>query len=197
MVAKEMASAVGIFGGTFDPPHRGHLAAASRAKTALGLERVLFVVANDPWQKSPEQTVSPSHIRIELVRSSIAEMHGFEVSTLEIERGGPSYTIDTVLELKETQGVIDPWIIVGSDLATTLDTWERADELKELVRVAVLSRPGSPLALPDGWRAVALASDDLDISSSQIRHAVSQGIDIAEFVPDSVVHDIAAHGLYA
>jgi nicotinate-nucleotide adenylyltransferase len=192
-----MSSGVGIFGGTSDPPHRGHLAAAERARAALGLDRVLFVVANDPWQKSPGRTVSPAAMRVQLVRDSIADNPGFEVCSLEIERGGPSYTIDTVSELSESEGINDPWVIVGSDLAATLDTWERADELKNLVRIAVLSRPGSPLALPSGWRSVALESDELDISSSQIREMVAKGQGIGELVPESAVHDIGALGLYA
>jgi nicotinate-nucleotide adenylyltransferase len=191
-----MAS-VGIFGGTFDPPHRGHLAAARRARSALGLQRVLFVVANDPWQKSPERLVSPAAIRLAMVGHCIDDEEGFEACDLELRRGGPSYTIDTVLELQATEAVVDPWIIVGSDLATTLDSWERAEELRGLVRVAVLSRPGSPLALPEGWRSVALASDELDISSSQIRGLVAAGMAIDEFAPAAVVHDIEAQGLYA
>jgi len=190
-------SNVGIFGGTFDPPHNGHVAAALRAKRALGLERVLFVVANDPWQKSPDRTISPADVRLELVAHCLKDIDGLEVCDLEVARGGPSYTIDTVNELAAAEGVEDPWVIVGSDLATTLDTWERARELAELVRIAVLARPGSPLELPDGWRAVALESDDLDISSSQIRQLVATGQEISELVPVGVVHDIVAKGLYA
>jgi nicotinate-nucleotide adenylyltransferase len=190
-------SNVGIFGGTFDPPHNGHVAAALRAKRALGLERVLFVVANDPWQKSPGRSISPAVVRLELVATCVEGIDGLEVCDVEVARGGPSYTIDTVHELGATEGIDDPWVIVGSDLATTLDTWERASELAELVRVAVLARPGSPLELPDGWRAVALESDDLDISSSQIRHFVATGHEISGLVPPGVVHDIAAKGLYA
>jgi nicotinate-nucleotide adenylyltransferase len=190
-------SNVGIFGGTFDPPHNGHVAAALCAKRALGLERVLFVVANDPWQKSPERTISPADVRLELVARCVEHLDGLEVCDLEVARGGPSYTIDTVDELAAKEGIEDPWVIVGSDLAATLDTWERARELAERVRVAVLARPGSPLELPDGWRAVALESDDLDISSSQIRHLVATGQEISGLVPESVVHDIVAKGLYA
>jgi nicotinate-nucleotide adenylyltransferase len=190
-------SNVGIFGGTFDPPHNGHVAAALRAKRALGLERVLFVVANDPWQKSPDRNISPAAVRLELVAHCLENVDGLEVCDLEVARGGPSYTIDTVNELATTEGIDDPWVIVGSDLATTLDTWERARELAELVRVAVLARPGSPLELPEGWRAVALESDDLDISSSQIRHLVATGQEISGLVPEGVVHDIVAKGLYA
>jgi len=197
MATKAAASPVGIFGGTFDPPHLGHVAAARRAVRALGLERMLFVVANDPWQKSPDRTISPARERVAMVEHAIGDLEGFEVCTLEVDRGGPSYTIETVRELERSQGVVEPWIIVGSDLSLTLDSWEDAHDLKSLVRVAVLARPGSPLSLPAGWRAVALDSDDLDISSSQIRHAVANGKGINDFVPESVIRDIAAFGLYA
>ncbi len=197
MATKAAASPVGIFGGTFDPPHLGHVAAARRAVRALGLERMLFVVANDPWQKSPDRTISPARERVAMVEHAIGDLEGFEVCTLEVDRGGPSYTIETVRELERSQGVVEPWIIVGSDLSLTLDSWEDARDLKSLVRVAVLARPGSPLALPAGWRAVALDSDDLDISSSQIRHAVANGQGINDFVPESVIRDIAAFDLYA
>jgi len=197
MATKAAASPVGIFGGTFDPPHLGHVAAARRAVRALGLERMLFVVANDPWQKSPDRTISPARERVAMVEHAIGDLEGFEVCTLEVDRGGPSYTIETVRELERSQGVVEPWIIVGSDLSLTLDRWEDAHDLKSLVRVAVLARPGSPLSLPAGWRAVALDSDDLDISSSQIRHAVANGKGINDFVPESVIRDIAAFGLYA
>ena len=192
-----MSSEVGIFGGTFDPPHIGHLAAAQRCQQALGLERVLFVVANDPWQKSPNRQVSPASDRVAMVASLIEGAVGLEVCEREVERGGESYTIETVEALEKDEGVVDPWVIVGSDLALTLDSWERAGELRDRVRIAVMSRPGSPLSLPAGWRAVALISDDLDISSSQIRHRVATGQEIDEFVPLGVVHDITSRNLYA
>jgi nicotinate-nucleotide adenylyltransferase len=187
---------VGIFGGTFDPLHVGHLAAADRARQSLGLEVVLLVVANDPWQKSPGRDVSPAADRLAMARIGVEGHAGLEVCDLEVERGGPSYTIDTVEELAG-EGVLLPWLVVGADLAGTLDTWERADELRPLVRVAVLSRPGSPLRLPNGWRSVAIESDDLDISSSDIRRDVRSGISLSERVPDGIIRHIAQQRLYA
>lgn len=190
-------SSVGIFGGTFDPPHVGHVAAAERCRRALGLERVLLVVANDPWQKSPTRTPSPALERLSMVEACVAGHEGLEACALEIERGGPSYTIDTVEELETTNGIVDPWVIVGADLATTLDSWERADELRHRVRIAVMSRPGSPLHLPEGWRAVALESDDLNVSSSGIRAALRQGRSVADEVPPEVMQHVVDRGLYA
>jgi len=192
-----VSATVGIFGGTFDPPHFGHLAAAKRCQRALGLDRVLLVVANDPWQKSPSRRVSPATDRLAMVAECVASEPGLEACALEIDRGGPSFTIDTVEILGVREEVIDPWIIVGSDLAGTLDSWERAEDLRGKVRVAVMSRPGSPLKLPAGWRAVALESDELDVSSSAVRAAVSAGRAIDHLVPAEVVRHIQACGLYA
>ena len=190
------AGSVGIFGGTFDPLHLGHVAAAERARQSLGLEVVLLVVANDPWQKSPERQVSPAAERLAMARLGVAGQEGIDVCDLEVERGGPSFTIETVEELA-TSGVVLPWLVVGADLAGTLDTWERADELRDQVRVAVLSRPGSPLRLPHGWRSVALESDELDISSSDIRRDTAAGTSLAGRVPDAIIRHIAQQGLYA
>ncbi len=190
-------SSVGIFGGTFDPPHVGHVAAAERCRRALGLEHVLLVVANDPWQKSVTRMPSPASDRLAMVEACVAGRAGLEACALEIERGGPSYTIDTVDELESRHGIVDPWVIVGADLAMTLDTWERADELRQRVRVAVMSRPGSPLHLPEGWRAVALESDELNVSSSGIRAALHEGRSVADEVPPEVMQHVVDRGLYA
>ena len=191
-----MEASVGIFGGTFDPPHVGHVAAAERCRAALGLDRVLLVVANDPWQKLPDRRVSPAPIRLGMVEAAVAGHPGLEASDLEIVRGGASYTIDTVEELERTEAIRSPWVIVGSDLSTTLDTWERHGDLALRVRIAVLSRPGSPLVLPRGWRSVAVASDELDVSSSMIRARVAHGQPIDDFVVPEVVRHIADENLY-
>jgi len=190
------SSPIGLFGGTFDPPHLGHVAAAKRCRDALGLERLLLVVANDPWQKSPSRTISPASQRLAMVALAIEGEQGLEVCDFEVARGGESYTIDTVEEL-EAQGYRDPWIIVGSDLSATMDTWERARDLQQHARLAVLSRPGSPLELPEGWRAVALESDELDISSSMIRQRLAQGADVSELLPEGVIRHLGDHDLYS
>ena len=196
MTLSTVPGSVGIFGGTFDPLHLGQVAAAERARQSLGLDVVLLVVANDPWQKAPDRRVSPAAERLTMARLGVAGHAGLDVCDLEVERGGPSYTIETVEELA-TLGVVLPWLVVGADLAGTLDTWERAEELRDLVRVAVLSRPGSPLHLPQGWRSVALESDDLDISSSDIRRDTAAGSSIVGRVPDAIIRHIADQGLYA
>lgn len=189
--------AVGILGGSFDPPHLGHLAAARSALEQLGLDRVLLIVANDPWQKSPHRDLAPAADRLAMVMAAVEGAAGLEACDLEVERGGPTYSIETVEQLRAEQGVVDPWLIVGADLAGSLDSWHRADELRRVVRVAVLSRPGSRGRLPEGWDAVLLESEDLDISSSEIRQDLRAGRSVADRVPDGVIRYLDGRNLYA
>ena len=142
---------IGLFGGTFDPPHVGHLAAAVNARHDLGLDVVLLVVANVPWQKVGERAVSPAEVRLELVRLAVGDVEGVEVCDLEIRRGGPSYTADTVRELFEEDPSRELYVIVGSDAAAGLPTWERVDEVRQRALIAVVDRPGGTLGPPVGW----------------------------------------------
>src|SRR5580704_8367478 len=128
---------IGIFGGTFDPVHVGHLVAATWAREALGLDRVLMVVANVPWQKAGRRVVSAAEHRFRMVQAAVAGVAGLEVSRLEIDRGGPSYTVDTVGELLATTPSARPYVIVGADVATELETWQRVAELRAAVTLVV------------------------------------------------------------
>ncbi len=193
---------LGVLGGTFDPPHCGHVVAASACREALALDRVLFVVANDPWQKSPRRQVSAAEDRLAMVEAAVARLEGAEVSRIELERGGPSYTVDTVEALAasaRSRGEPEPeqFLIVGADVADTLPTWHRAAVLAGLVTLVVVGRPGGagPSA-PPGWR-LELVPGDLAVSSSQVRERVAAGLDIADLVPEAVERYIAAHNLYA
>jgi nicotinate-nucleotide adenylyltransferase len=196
-------SRLGILGGTFDPPHLGHVAAAVACRSQLALDRVLFVVANDPWQKSPVRRVSTPADRLAMVEAAVASVPGAEVSRLELDRGGPSYTFDTVAAITEeyrSRGEPDPeqFLIVGADLPPTLDTWHRASELAALVTLAVVARPGvrSPSVVP-GWRFEVVNGVQVDVSSSQIRRLRAAGRPISDMVPPAVEQYIAAHDLYA
>ncbi len=196
-------SRIGLFGGTFDPPHAGHVAAAAAARHTLGLDRLLMVVANQPWQKAGLRTITAPEDRLCMVAAAVADLPGVEVSRLEIDRGGPSYTIDTVDELHDkavAPGEAPPvlFVVVGADLATTLPTWERADELATRVTVAVVSRP--PMAhpaVPAGWTWVPVEGPAVDVSSSQVRTLLSQGADVDGLVPAAVIRCIRRRGLYA
>jgi nicotinate-nucleotide adenylyltransferase len=194
---------LGILGGTFDPPHLGHLAAARTCRAALGLDRVLFVVANDPWQKSPRRHVTPAADRLAMTEAAVAGLDGVEVSRIELERGGPSYTIDTVEAIDRAaradgRPAPEQFLIVGGDLLDTLDTWHRADELARRVTLVVVARPGFDAAsrVP-GWRAEVLSGEKVDVSSSLVRALVAAGQPIGAVVPEAVERYIRAHSLYA
>jgi nicotinate-nucleotide adenylyltransferase len=184
---------LGIMGGTFDPVHIAHLFAAVEARCSLALDRTLFVVAGDPWQKSG-QVVAPAEARFEMVSAAIAELPGMEASRLEIDRDGPTYTIDTVDALSTPAREL--FLIVGSDVAAQVNTWHRAEELRERVTLAVLTREGSPHGAPPGWNVTGIEMPRLDISSSEIRERCANGHPIDVLVPAPAVRVLRAYGLY-
>jgi nicotinate-nucleotide adenylyltransferase len=201
--APERARRVGIFGGTFDPPHVGHDAAARAIVAALDLDRLLLVVANDPWQKSPTRPVTPAEDRFALTQALADGVPGAEASRLEIDRGGPSYSIDTVEALiGEATAAGRPrpelFLVVGADLVPELDTWERSADLAGLVTLAVVSRPTTPRpSVPPGWDVIWVDGPQVDVSSSAVREALAQGRRIDQMVPPGVIRCIARRGLYA
>ncbi len=194
---------LGLLGGTFDPPHLGHVAAAEVARRELGLDRVLFVVANDPWQKTTLRSVSPAADRLALVQAAIAGLEGAEVSRLELDRGGPSYTVDTVeaLAALAVAGGREPpeqFLIVGADVVATLPTWHRAGDLARLVTLAVVERPGSPAGAPgEPWRFVRVPGTSVDVSSSEVRDRIERGRPIGGLVPEAVERCIRRRAMYA
>lgn len=194
---------LGVLGGTFDPPHAGHVAAARACRRELGLDRVLMVVANDPWQKAPRRTVTPAAERLAMVQAAVEGMDGVEASRIELDRGGPSYTVDTVEALRagaEAAGRPPPdiYVVVGSDLVATLPTWHRVDDLRRLVTLAVVTRPGSDVPpAPPGWRAVTVTGEGVDTSSSHVRELLEQGRPVGGLVPEPVIRCIERRGLYS
>jgi len=194
---------IGLLGGTFDPPHAGHLEAARRCRDQLALDRVLLVVANHPWQKAPVRDISPAADRLAMVERAVVGLEGVEASRLEIDRGGPSYTIDTVEELIGRAHGLDRaapelFVVVGADLVDGLGSWERVEELRQLVTLVVVARPHSPLAPPPpGWRSVVVEGPGIDVSSSEVRTRVGQGRTLEGLVPDPVIRCIQRRDLYA
>ncbi|MHB8221153.1 MAG: nicotinate (nicotinamide) nucleotide adenylyltransferase [Acidimicrobiales bacterium] len=194
---------IGLFGGTFDPPHLGHIAAAVAARDALSLDRVLLVVANCPWQKVPERTVTRAADRLAMVEAAVEDVHLLEANRSEIDRGGPSYTIDTVEALladARRQDRDDPqiYLLVGSDVVAGLSTWERVDTLRRKVTLAVIARPGVPIGEPPaGWRVVTVRGDDVDVSSSLVKARLEHGESVVGMVPPPVIRCIALRQLYA
>lgn len=193
---------LGILGGTFDPVHVGHLVAAVNARHELSLDRVLLVVANEPWQKVGTRPVSPAADRLALVEAAVEGVEGLEASGIEIERGGPSYTADTVSELAMRYPSTGLYLIVGADAAAGLDSWERLDEVRSKVVLVVVNRPGttiyasaksSPL---QGWDYRMVEVPALEISSTELRDRVASGRPLDFLVPMPAIRQIREHGLY-
>ncbi len=194
---------IGVFGGTFDPIHVGHLVAAVNARHTLGLDRVLFVVANEPWQKVGDRPVSPALDRLTLVDAALGDVDGLEASRLEIDRGGPSYTVDTIEELRRLEPTTDLYLIVGADVIAGLATWERLDDVRREATMVVVNRPGSTPVLPGqdgplaGWNAVAIEIPALEISSTDLRERAATGRPLDYLIPEGAVRMIKQRGLYA
>jgi nicotinate-nucleotide adenylyltransferase len=145
-----MGERLGIFGGTFDPPHVGHLVTAVNVRHELHLDRVLLVVNDQPWQKLGTRDITPAEDRFAMVEAAVGKVEGIEASRLEIERGGMSYTADTLGTLRAEDADRELFVVLGSDAARGLPTWERVDEVRELATIVVVERPGSVEAAPFG-----------------------------------------------
>lgn len=187
---------IGIFGGTFDPPHVGHLVAAVDAQQVLGLDVVVLVVAGQPWQKAGSRQVSTGEDRLAMVRAAAADAEGLEVSALEVARGGPSFTADTLAELAAAHPGAELFLILGNDAAAGFETWDRFEEVAAMATLVVVDRPGSPTP-PDGtftWLRVDIP--ELEISSTEIRDRVAAGRSIRYLVPPGVEAVVYGRGLY-
>lgn len=189
------APRIGVMGGTFDPIHHGHLVAASEVAQWFDLDEVVFVPTGEPWQK---QEVSPSEHRYLMTVIATASNPRFTVSRVDIDRSGPTYTIDTLRDLKAQRPDAELYFITGADAIAQILSWRDHDELWDLAHFVAVSRPGHVLST-DG-----LPSDDvsqleipaLAISSTDCRDRVEQGHPVWYLVPDGVVQYIAKHHLY-
>src|ERR1700686_440448 len=138
-----MPEPFGVLGGTFDPIHVGHLVAAVNARHALGLDRVILMVANVPWQKVNGRSVTSAEDRLALVEAAVGDVPGLEASRLEIDRGGESYTADTLAELAEAHPGAELFLIVGADVAGALSPWDRREATQKPAILVVVNRPGA------------------------------------------------------
>lgn len=189
---------IGLFGGTFDPVHTAHLEVAEAVRTALDLDRMLLVVANQPWQKEAERPVTPAEDRLAMVEAALVGWPGLEASGIEIDRGGPSYTIDTVRELHRSDPDAQLVIVVGSDVVPGLATWKDETALRNEASLAVVSRPGAVrVPPPPGWEVVDVAVAPSDVSSTELRDMLEAGVSVNGLVPDAVMRCILQRGLYA
>lgn len=184
-------------GGTFDPIHHGHLVAAEEARVALDLERVLFIPAGQPWQKE-HTAVSTGEHRLAMTRIAIEDNPFFAVSTIDLDREGPTYTIDTLRAVREERPDDELYFITGADAITQILTWKDPEEVLALARFVAVTRPGHPLGdLPQrSDRITILEIPALAISSTDIRARVAAGRPIRYLVPDQVRRYIDERSLY-
>jgi nicotinate-nucleotide adenylyltransferase len=188
---------LGIFGGTFDPPHVGHLVTAVNVRHELRLDRVLLVVSGVPWQKVGTRPISPPEARFAMVQAAVGDVEGLEASRVEIDAGGPSYTADTLAALRAEDPERELFVILGADAAAGLLSWERWEEVRDLSTVVVVDRPGSvPAEAPPGWRWVHVEVPRVEVSSTDLRARAVDGRPLDYLVTHEVVDWIEANHLY-
>ncbi len=194
---------IGVFGGTFDPPHIGHLVAARNALALLSLDEVLFVVANEPWQKMSTRSISSTAARSAMVAAAIIDLDGASVCDVELRHGGLSYTADTLATLAGEWPDAELILLVGADAARGMATWDRLDEVLARCTVAMIDRPEAETALFDGledevpaWVQSRVRIPLLAISSTELRRRVALGEPLDYLVPPEVVAVIDRLGLY-
>lgn len=194
-----MPQRLGVFGGTFDPPHRGHLAVAQAAQRTFALDRVLLVVANDPWRKSPSRVITPAADRLAMVQAMARDEAGLEVSDVEIRRGGPSYTVVTLRELAAAHPGSELFLIIGRDLVDDFSSWHESVEIGRLATIVVVDRPGYMTDPQRDWKMLII--EPVDVSSSELRehlhHASPADSPVLSHMTPEVLQVIRARGLYA
>jgi nicotinate-nucleotide adenylyltransferase len=194
---------IGILGGTFDPIHYGHLIIAEAAMDQLGLDRIEFLPANDPPHK-PEGSVSPARHRAAMVQTAIDPVDYFELNCIEMERAGPSYTVDSLEQLVRERPQDSFWFIIGGDSLRDLPSWRSPERILELASLAVIDRPGAIYDLagleglvPGLRQRIALVEAPLiDLSATLLRRRFAAGGSIRFQTPDSVIAYMTANGLY-
>jgi nicotinate-nucleotide adenylyltransferase len=192
-----MSERLGIFGGTFDPPHVGHLVTAVNVRHELALDRVLLVVNDQPWQKVGTRDITPAEDRFAMVEAAVGSVEGLEASRIEIDRGGMSFTADTLHVLSAEDPDRELFVILGSDAAGGLPTWERADEVRAGATIVVVERPGTREIEPlPGWSWVRVEVPRLEVSSTDLRARVADGRPLDYLLTPDVIDAIERHALY-
>ena len=196
---------IGVLGGTFDPIHLGHLVVAEEVKARLGLAEILFVPAGQPWLKMSSPILAAEH-RVQMVRLALGGKPYFKLATMEIDRPGPSYTVDTITELQSKFGAGgELFFILGQDNLAQFPQWREPSRLVKMCRLVAVPRPGYSLpdinsleaALPGLSRSlILLDKPEIDIDATEIRKRVAQGLSIRHLVPEPVDEYIRKHKLY-
>ncbi|WP_285730177.1 nicotinate-nucleotide adenylyltransferase [Kocuria sp. NBRC 114282] len=187
---------LGVMGGTFDPIHHGHLVAASEVAAVFGLDEVVFVPTGQPWQKSGSEVSDAEHRYLMTVVATAANPR-FSVSRVDIDRHGPTYTVDTLRDLNELRPDSDLFFITGADVLSEILSWHGAEDIWDLAHFVGVTRPGHELSVPEGAGDVVLLEvPAMAISSTDCRARVRSGQPVWYLVPDGVVQYIGKYGLY-
>jgi nicotinate-nucleotide adenylyltransferase len=204
--SQPVSQRIGLLGGTFDPIHLGHLILAEEARLSLSLDRVLFIPAGTPWRKAGRE-ISPAADRLTMVSRAIASNPSFEVSRVELNREGPTYTVDTLQTLRMELGEgVRLWFILGADALLDLPHWKDPARILAAARLAVAAREGSPAldlsrleALIPGLRLRLdyVPMPGVGVSSSELRRRLSEGISTRYWLPAEVERYAREHRLYA
>ena len=190
---------LGILGGTFDPPHLGHLAAALAVQTQVGLDEIVLMVANEPWQKVGDRQVTAAQVRWDMTDALVQGISGLRADDREIRRGGPTFTVDTLEEILSNQPDTEIFLLVGADTAERLETWHRASDVVGLSTIVIVNRDETTNTAPGflrDARVLNVTMNPVDVSSSAIREAVSHGDSIDAMTSSSVVTIIRDRSLY-
>ena len=195
---------IGVYGGTFDPVHRGHLAVARSVREAFDLSRILFIPARQSPLRAPP--LASAQDRLAMVRGAIDDFPGFEASAIDIERPGPSYMVDTLQGLAAQRPAAELLLILGADALDELPAWRHADRILSAAQIIAVPRPGHSTEIPREVLALHPRAEmrihvhrmpPVDISASRIRTQYARGRPVEAWVPPSVAAYIAAHDLYA
>lgn len=187
---------VGLFGGTFDPPHVGHLVTAVNVRHALDLDLVILMVANVPWQKEGSRAIMAASDRLAMVEAAVRDVAGLTPGRQEIDHGGPSYTADTLAVLADEFPSAELFTIIGDDAAAGLRTWSRWSEVVERSRLVVVDRPGEPVELDDDVDWIRVEVPRLEVSSTDLRARFTDGRPLDYLVTPPVLDVIRSRGLY-
>lgn len=187
------ADKIGLLGGSFNPPHIGHLIIAEQVRDQLGLEKIHFLPSYSPPHSNGKTTIDYKY-RIDMLKQTLQDDDAFEIDLTEIHRRGKSYTYDTVKELKEKNPDTEYYFIIGADMVEDLPNWHKIDELVKLVQFVAVNRPGYTLRTP--YPVIILDVPNIAVSSSLIRHKVHEGTSIKYLVTPDVNAYIENEGLY-
>ncbi|MFZ9864050.1 MAG: nicotinate-nucleotide adenylyltransferase [Ilumatobacteraceae bacterium] len=190
------AQRIGLFGGTFDPPHVGHLVTAVNVMHALDLDQVILMVANVPWQKQGTRKITPASDRLAMVEAAVRGVPGLVAGRIEVDRGGPSFTADTLADLAVEHPDAELYTIVGDDAAAGITTWERFRDVVDRSHIVVVDRPGAPVSLPSDIAWMRVEVPRLEVSSTDLRSRFVDGRPLDYLITQPVLDVIRDRALY-